>query len=188
MSDFGNMLQYTQNDYEYENQTVTFIDNHDVTRFGYIQQNKKVYNAGLAALLTCRGIPNIYYGTEQYVKPSDSSDVSGRIFMEKTSGFDKETTEYKLIKKTSELRQYNEAIPYGKTSIMYSDDNVIVYERKFFDNIVLIAINRQPDRKYTISNVKTTLPDGIYEDYLESLLNGNKVTVNKGVIKNLRIT
>lgn len=187
MSDFGNMLQYTQNDYEYENQTVTFIDNHDVTRFGYIQQNKKVYNAGLAALLTCRGIPNIYYGTEQYVKPSDSSDVSGRIFMEKTSGFDTETTAYKLIKKTSELRQYNEAIPYGKTSIMYSDDNVIVYERKFFDNIVLIAINRQPDRKYTISNVKTTLPDGIYEDYLESLLNGNKVTVNKGVIKNLEL-
>ena len=81
MADFGNMLMYTQDDYEYENQTVTFLDNHDVSRFGYLQRNEKTYNAVLATLLTSRGIPNIYYGTEQYVVPADGSDVSGRIFM-----------------------------------------------------------------------------------------------------------
>jgi glycosidase len=69
MSDFANMLEYTQNGYEYANQTVTFLDNHDVARFGHIQQNEKPYDAALAVLLTSRGTPNIYYGTEQHVNP-----------------------------------------------------------------------------------------------------------------------
>ena len=51
MADFGDMLMYTQDDYEYENQTVTFLDNHDVSRFGYLQRNEKPYNAALATLL-----------------------------------------------------------------------------------------------------------------------------------------
>ena len=79
MADFGNMLQYTQDDYDYENQAVTFLDNHDVTRFGYTQRSQKTYNAALATLLTSRGVPNIYYGTEQYVVPADAAmslDVS----------------------------------------------------------------------------------------------------------------
>ena len=57
-------MEYTQEDYDYENQTVTFLDNHDVSRFGYTQRSQKTYNAALATLLTSRGIPNIYYGTE----------------------------------------------------------------------------------------------------------------------------
>lgn len=105
MSDFANMLVYTQEDYTYVNQTVTFLDNHDVTRFGYIQQNAKPYNAALAVLLTSRGIPNIYYGTEQYVTSEDSSDVAGRIFMQTDCSFDTSTTAYSLIKELSDLRQ-----------------------------------------------------------------------------------
>ena len=47
--------------------SVTFIDNHDVTRFRYVQSNDKPFHAAIAALLTCRGTPNIYYGTERCV-------------------------------------------------------------------------------------------------------------------------
>ena len=125
MADFGNMLQYTQDDYDYENQAVTFLDNHDVTRFGYTQRSQKTYNAALATLLTSRGVPNIYYGTEQYVVPADGSDVSGRIFMQTDSSFDTDTTAYKLIGKLSELRQQNDAIAYGTTTIRYSNDDVL---------------------------------------------------------------
>ena len=119
------MLQYTQDDYDYENQAVTFLDNHDVTRFGYTQRSQKTYNAALATLLTSRGVPNIYYGTEQYVVPADGSDVSGRIFMQTDSSFDTDTTAYKLIGKLSELRQQNDAIAYGTTTIRYSNDDVL---------------------------------------------------------------
>lgn len=178
MSDFANMLVYTQEDYDYENQTVTFLDNHDVTRFGYIQQNAKPYNAALAVLLTSRGIPNIYYGTEQYVLPEDGSDVAGRIFMQTECSFDTSTTAYSLIKELSDLRQENEAIAYGTTTILYSDDNVAVYERQFYDNIVVVAVNRQPDRAYTVPSVETALSAGTYSDYLNGMLYGGSINVS----------
>ncbi|CQR23891.1 cyclomaltodextrin glucanotransferase [Streptococcus varani] len=188
MKDFGEMLQYTQKDYEYENQAVTFIDNHDVTRFGFVQREPKVYNAGLAALLTSRGTPNIYYGTEQYVQPTDASDVSGRVFMDKNSSFNTNTTAYKLIRAISDLRKDNDAIAYGETNVMYSDTDVIVFERKFYDDIVLVAINRRPDQSYTISNVHTNLQNGKYTDHLNGLLNGSEATVSNGVIANLELS
>lgn len=177
MSNFGNMLTYTANDYEYENQTVTFLDNHDVTRFGYLQQNQKPYNAALAVLLTSRGIPNIYYGTEQYVIPSDASDVSGRVFMQTDSSFNTSSTAYRLIGDLSELRQANDAVAYGETTVLYSTDNVLVYQRKFYDNVVVVAVNRQPDISYTIPAISTDLPTGTYSDYITGLLYGDPVNV-----------
>lgn len=119
----------------------------------------------MATLLTSRGVPNIYYGTEQYGVPADGSDVSGRIFMQTDSSFDTDTTAYKLIGKLSELRQQNDAIAYGTTTIRYSNDDVLIYERKFYDDVILVAINRQPDKAYTIDNVETLLPEGEYVDF-----------------------
>ena len=177
MSNFGDMLMYTSNDYEYENQAVTFLDNHDVTRFGYLQQNQKPYNAALAVLLTSRGIPNIYYGTEQYIIPSDGSDVAGRVFMETDSSFNTSSTAYQLIGDLSALRQSNDAVAYGMTSILYSSDNVLVYQRKFYDNVVVVAVNRQPDVSYTIPVIATDLPSGTYSDVMSGLLYGDPVTV-----------
>lgn len=180
MSDFGNMMEYTQEDYDYENQTVTFLDNHDVSRFGYTQRSQKTYNAALATLLTSRGIPNIYYGTEQYIVPADGSDVAGRIFMQTDSAFDTTTTAYQLIGELSDLRQDNDALAYGTTVIRYSSDDVLVYERQFYDDVVLVAVNRQPDASFTIDGVETMLPAGEYADYLNGMLDGSSITVSSG--------
>lgn len=180
MSDFGNMMEYTQEDYDYENQTVTFLDNHDVSRFGYTQRSQKTYNAALATLLTSRGIPNIYYGTEQYIVPADGSDVAGRIFMQTDSAFDTTTTAYQLIGELSDLRQDNDALAYGTTVIRYSSDDVLVYERQFYDDVVLVAVNRQPDANFTIDGVETMLPAGEYSDYLNGMLDGSSITVSSG--------
>ena len=188
MSDFANMLQYTQEDYDYENQTVTFLDNHDVTRFGYIQQNQKPYNAALAVLLTSRGIPNIYYGTEQYVIPDDGSDVAGRVFMQTETGFNTQTTAYGLIKTLSDLRQDNEAIAYGMTNVLYSSDDVIVYERKFYDNVVVVAVNRQPDLAFTVPELTTDLPDGYYSDVLAGKLYGDGINASSGIIPSFQLS
>lgn len=188
MSDFANMLEYTQEDYRYPNQTVTFLDNHDVTRFGYTQRSHKVYNAALAVLLTSRGIPTIYYGTEQYVVPDDSSDVAGRVYMPAECGFSTTTEAYQLIADLSALRQSNDAIAYGTTTIRYSDDNVMVYERQFYDNVVVVAVNRQPDVSYTIPAVMTSLPSGQYADYLSGDLFGTTATVQNGYISSFNIS
>lgn len=180
MSDFAKMLQYTQKDYSYENQAVTFLDNHDVTRFGYLQQNHKVYDAALAVLMTSRGIPNIYYGTEQYVKPADGSDVAGRVFMQTDCKFDQNTSAYKVIKKLSDLRKESNAIAYGETNVLYSDKDVVVYERQFYDDVVVVAVNRQPDKTASVPEIVTNLATGNYSDYLDGALLGgsNEVKSN----------
>ena len=187
MEDFGNMLMYTSADYSYENQTVTFLDNHDVSRFGYNQQNKKIVNEALVALLTSRGIPNIYYGTEQYVNPGTGSNDDGRVFMQTATGFSQDTQAYKIIGKLSNLRQNNNALAFGTTNILYSDDNVLVFERQFYDEHVVVAMNRQPDITYTVSNISTALPDGTYADVLGGLGYGDSVSVSGGKISSLTL-
>ncbi|MCX2795369.1 alpha-amylase family glycosyl hydrolase [Microbulbifer thermotolerans] len=182
MSAFGQMLIATSADYEYENQAVTFLDNHDVTRFRYIQPNDKPYHAALATLLTARGTPNIYYGTEQYLTSADSSDISGRVFMERETSFDQTTTAYKIIQALSALRRQNEAVAYGETAILYSSDDVLVFKRQFYDKQVIVAVNRQPDLSFTVPAINTTLPAGSYDDVLNGLLYGDSMTVNNGKI------
>ncbi|MDK2824632.1 MAG: cyclomaltodextrin glucanotransferase [Clostridia bacterium] len=177
MRDFGEMMIKTSNDYIYENQAVTFIDNHDVTRFRYIQPNDKPYHAALAVLMTSRGIPNIYYGTEQYLYPADDSDIAGRMFMQTSTSFDQTTTAYKLIRKLSDLRKSNEAVSYGTTEILYSTDDVLVFKRQFYDKQVIVAVNRQPDRSFDVPDLNTTLPVGTYHDVLEGLLYGKSMSV-----------
>ena len=177
MNDFAHMLMYTKDDYIYENQAVTFIDNHDVTRFGCIQRNHKPYNGAIAALMTSRGIPNIYYGTEQYVTPNSTSDIAGRVFMEKTVGFDTTSIAFQTIKHLSQLRQDNNALAYGTTKILYSNDDVVVFERQFYEDKVVVAINRQPDREFYIPAIPTALEVGEYPDYLEGMLGGNAIKV-----------
>jgi len=180
MSAFGDMMIKTSADYIYENQAVTFLDNHDVTRFRFIQPNNKPFHAALATLLTSRGTPNIYYGTEQYLSSADSSDIAGRVFMQTSASFDETTTAYNVIKKLSALRQANDAVAYGETSVMYSSNDVLVFKRQFYDKQVIVAVNRQPDQSFTVPALSTTLPAGTYSDQLGGLLFGQSINVSNG--------
>lgn len=180
MSDFGQMMTTTHVDYSYEHQTVTFIDNHDVTRFRYIQPNDRPFHAALATLMVSRGTPNIYYGTEQYLSSADASDIAGRVFMQRETTFDTSTTAYGVIAEMADLRQQNEAVPYGLTNILYSSDDVLVFEREFYDHRVITAVNRQPNASYNVPSMPTGLPNGQYADELGGLLYGDPVTVSGG--------
>ncbi|WP_321537792.1 alpha-amylase family glycosyl hydrolase, partial [Streptococcus suis] len=58
MLDFYNVLQATENDYEEINDQVTFIDNHDMSRFStLVNGNQLAVNQAYALLLTSRGVP-----------------------------------------------------------------------------------------------------------------------------------
>ncbi len=177
MAAFGSMMTTTANDYIYENQAVTFLDNHDVTRFRFIQPNNKPFHAAIATLMTSRGTPNIYYGTEQYLSSSDASDVAGRVFMETATTFNQSSTAYQVIKKMSDLRKANEALAFGGTEILYSTNDVLVFKRQFYDKQVIVAVNRQPDASFTVPAINTSLPMGTYTDQLTGLLFGASVTV-----------
>ena len=181
MAQFGSMLTQTSADYIYENQAITFLDNHDVTRFRYIQPNDKPFHAAIATLMTARGTPNIYYGTEQYMSSVNASDIAGRGFMQVASPtFSQTTTAYTTIKKLAALRAANEALAYGETSVLYSNNDVLVFSRKFFDKQVVVAVNRQPAVNYTVPVLATTLPAGTYTDQLTGTLFGTSNNVSGG--------
>lgn len=188
MSDFANMLMYTQEDYAFPNQTVTFIDNHDVTRFGYVQRRQSVFDAAIAVLMTSRGIPIIYYGTEHYVNPGYHNDNEGRVFMPVATGFGTDTTAYQLIGELAGLRRENDAIAFGLTNILYASNDVMVFERQFFDDVVVIAVNRQPDRSYTVvPQLHTNLPNGQFDDFLYGRLLGDGITVTNGRLSSFHL-
>lgn len=177
MSAFGSMMTQTSTDYIYENQAVTFLDNHDVTRFRFIQPNDKPYHAAIATLMTSRGIPNIYYGTEQYLSSVNASDIAGRVFMETETAFSQSTTAYSVIKKMSDLRQANDALAYGDTAILYSNNDVLVFKRQFYDKQVIVAVNRQPAVSYVVPAINTSFPVGSYSDELTGVLFGASMSV-----------
>ncbi len=172
MNDLSNMLGYTSRDYTYVNDAVTFIDNHDLVRFSTIQPDKAIFHAALAFHLTSRGTPVIYYGTEQYISGADSDD--GRQLM---PVFDTTTTAYQVIKQLAGLRKSNPALQYGTTNVRWVNNDVIIYERQFYDDIVLAAINRS-GYSYNISGLRTNLPPATYSDFLGGLLSGNSIVVN----------
>lgn len=178
MAAFGAMLLKTSEDYIYENQAVTFLDNHDVTRLRFIQPNDRPFHAAIATLMTSRGTPNIYYGTEQYLSSANASDIAGRVFMENETEFDETTTAYRVIQKLAALRRTNEALAFGDIEILHSTNDVLVFERQFYDKRVIVAVNRQPDQSFDVPALNTGLPIGTYVDALDGLLFGSSIEVS----------
>ncbi|WP_091481250.1 alpha-amylase family glycosyl hydrolase [Gracilibacillus orientalis] len=170
--DYQDMIEETSISYQEVNDQVTFIDNHDMSRFQKESASNLNTEMALAVLLTSRGVPTIYYGTEQYL--TGESDPENRKPM---PGFDKTTKAYQIISKLAHLRKSNLALGYGKTTERWVNEDVYIYERKFEDHIVVTAIN-SGENSYTITNMNTDLPEGTYSDVLDGLLNGNSLNVD----------
>lgn len=177
MNALANFYQYSDAQYEYENQTVTFFDNHDVKRFLKNNGDGRSLEVALTTTLVSRGIPNVYYGSEQYVEGFGTDGNDGRVFMDTSSSFNQTTRAYRIIQKLSDLRQQNDALAYGLTSVLYSSADVLVMSRKFFNKEVIIAINRSPYNSYTIPNLTTSMPAANYTDVLNGELSGASVNV-----------
>ncbi|QCT01443.1 Cyclomaltodextrin glucanotransferase [Paenibacillus algicola] len=163
------MLEGTAVDYAQVDDQVTFIDNHDMERF-QTGSNRKLEQA-LAFTLTSRGVPAIYYGTEQYMAGGNDPNNRARI-----PSFSTTTTAYNVIKKLAPLRKSNPAIAYGSTQERWINNDVIVYERKFGSSTAVIAINRNLNTSASISGMITSLPAGTYSDALGGLLGGGSMT------------
>ena len=167
--DLDNVIVQQQADFAYQNDLVNFIDNHDRQRFLTVDtssNDRKHLHEALAFILTARGIPCIYYGSEQYLEGGNDPDNRRRM-----PAFDETTTAFKLVKALSALRNANEALAFGSTSERWINSNVYIYERKFYDSVVVVAINKGTAAQ-NISGLVTSLPTGSYADYLDNLVGG----------------
>lgn len=178
-SEIDGTLTTENGNFTWDNDLVTFIDNHDMPRFLSVNNNTNRINEATAFLLTSRGIPSIYYGDEQYLHndTSGGGDPYNRPMM---SSFSTITTAYSLIHSLATLRQQNPALAYGTTQQRWINSDVYIFERKFFNDVVLTAINKNDTTGYSISGLNTALPAAGYSDYLGGLLGGSGITVNSG--------
>lgn len=147
--------------YEYPEQNVTFIDNHDLDRFyGVINQDFEKFKMGISILMTVRGIPSLFYGTE-LLMPSKGdhgllrTDFPGGWKEDEVDKFSSsgrselENEAFNYIKKLAHWRKNNEAITQGNTKQYIPEDGVYVYFRYTEGEVVMVAIN-QNDKSVTI--------------------------------------
>ncbi len=177
-------LSAESHEFDFPNDLVTFIDNHDKPRLLSIKNNPTRLDEATVFLFTCRGIPVIYYGDEQYLHNdtvNGNNEKGGDPYNRpRMSAFNITTTGYKLVGKLAGLRQTNSALAYGSMQQRWINNDVYIYERKFFDDLVLTAINKSDTASYSISGLFTALPAAVYPDYLGGLMGGLSITVNEG--------
>lgn len=174
MKDLNTVVTATASDYEEVGDQVTFIDNHDMSRFMTLSgQNQRDVENAYVLLLTSRGVPTIYYGSEQYAQ--GGTDPYNRGDM---PSFQTSTTAYTVISRLAPLRKTNPALAYGTTRERWLNNDVYIYERQFGSNVVLTAVNRNQSTGYSITGLNANLPAGTYSDVLQGVLGGGNITAS----------
>ena len=169
-------------DYLYNTATelITFIDNHDMPRFQSLNGDPELLKLAVILLMTSRGIPCIYYGTEQYLHndTNGGDDPYNRPLMEK---WDRDTPLYQIIQLLSKLRRLNPAISLGSQIEKYINDHIYCYVRSYRDSRCFVAINK--GEPVTIDIKNTDLEDGEYY----CILTNRRFLVEEGLLANLSL-
>lgn len=144
------------NDFLYKNpnNNVIFLDNHDLTRFySEVKEDTNKLKMGLAWLLTCRGIPEIYYGTEVLMKGIKNPDGWVRLDFpggwngDKKNAFAQEgltDAESSILQYTTTLanfRKNSSAITKGKLMQYVPQDGLYVYFRYDDKQTIMCVMN-----------------------------------------------
>ncbi|MBQ5979099.1 MAG: glycoside hydrolase family 13 protein [Bacteroidales bacterium] len=135
-----------------------FLDNHDLGRFSRVEdKGLDRYKQGIAFLLTTRGIPQIYYGTELLFKATKAQgdgairkDMPGGWPGDQRSVFTKdgrtpeEQEAYSYMQKILSWRKTSKAVTSG-TLTQYApfvqSGNCYVYARRSGDETVLVILS-----------------------------------------------
>jgi glycosidase len=157
------------------NDLVTFFDNHDQPRIMSQGADKMAVKEAISFLLTCRGVPVVYYGDEQYLY-SDTDRGAVPYNRNGMTSFGS-TDATLLIQYLAALRAANPAVAYGTMVQRWINNDVYIYERQLDTNVVLVAINKNPSTDQAISGLYTDLAPGSYADYLAQTMGGLGITV-----------
>ena len=179
------LYDYHTQDLVYANpmNLLIFLDNHDTSRFCKNEEDAKNivrYKQAITYLLTTRGIPQIYYGTE-ILMAADKSEGDGCLRRDFPGGWkgdkvncftaegrtDLQNEAFDYTRKLLNFRKGNEAICKGKMKHFSICKGVYVYERKYNDKSVVVFMNGT-DEKQTLSLVpyREILPSSSATDFI----------------------
>ncbi len=150
------------NDFIYKDPTrnLIFLDNHDMTRFfSTVNEDVAKQKMGIAWLLTCRGIPQMYYGTEVIMKGVSNPDGWVRLDFpggwtgDKKNAFTgegltaSETEVQQYTKALGTFRKSSSALKTGKLMQYLPVDGLYVYFRYDDNQTVMCVMNTSGKEK-----------------------------------------
>lgn len=172
------LYQTLAQDFVYQDATrnVIFLENHDTDRFlSVINNDVNKFKMGLVWLLTLRGIPQMYYGTEIGMNKSRQrsdgdvrEDFMGGWSEDKVNKFAAsgragvENEYFDFVKKLANYRRQSAALTTGKMIQFAPRDGIYVYFRYTDTEKVMIITNTNDKEKI----IKT--------DFCADILRGSK--------------
>nr|WP_294896847.1 glycoside hydrolase family 13 protein [uncultured Pedobacter sp.] len=149
--------------YKDATQNCIFLDNHDMSRFySMVNEDFDKYKMGMTMLLTMRGIPEMYYGTEILMKNYSNpdglvrSDFPGGWAKDSVNKFTekgrtaKENEAFNYVKTLANFRQKSEALESGKLMQYVPENGLYVYFRYLPNKpkgTVMVIINNNENAK-----------------------------------------
>lgn len=159
------LYDYQTQDLVYANpmNLLTFLDNHDTSRFAQTDEmakNLKRYKQAMVFLLTTRGIPQIYYGTE-ILMTGDKGKGDGDLRKDFPGGWQGDTRNcfvengrtaleneaFEFTRQLLNWRKGNQVIGKGNLKHYSIQNGVYVYQRKFNGKSVVVIMNGTDDSK-----------------------------------------
>jgi neopullulanase len=167
---------------------VTLADNHDVNRYLSSQSDDvRKLKMAMAFILTTRGIPEVYYGTEVLMKDV-KVEGDGRKRADFPGGWPGDTANafvsagrttdqndmFHYLQNLLNWRKGNEAIHSGKLKQFVPQDGIYVYCRYNDKQTVMVVMNNnEKDEK--------TLKTGIYDEFLRKFTSGKEIISGKDI-------
>lgn len=172
---------------------LTFLDNHDTDRFlPEMPDSLGVWKQALAFLLTSRGIPQLYYGTELLMngtkKISDGYirlDMPGGFPGDKVDAFtregrtDMQNEAWDYLSRLLQWRrgEANDVIAKGTLKHFMPQNGIYAYERRLGDKQVVVLLNGQSEpNTVTMERTLEILP---YGTTMRDLVSGKDMTITE---------
>ncbi len=193
----GEIYSFLSRDFLYPDpyNLVIFLDNHDVMRtIDLVDGDIKRFKMALQILLTTRGIPQIYYGTEIGLKGGEDHGEIRRNFPggfpgdERTAfeseGRSAEENEiWQFMKNLIEMRKAHRPLSKGKLLHFPAFDEFYIYFRIYENERIMIVVNnKEEDRNIDLKWLEKYFST---DDILENLKTG--ISHNFSIDKKLQI-
>jgi glycosidase len=148
---------------------LTFLDNHDLGRFNHKEDTTLTrYKQGIAFLLTNRGIPQIYYGTE-VLMTGTKEEGDGRLRKDFPGGWEDDKVDqftkagrtpmqneaWDYMQKLLTWRKANPAVTQGKMIHYAPKGGIYVYGRIKDNHRVMVVLNSS-DKEQTVKTERFT--------------------------------
>ncbi len=145
-----------------------FCDNHDLDRiFTSLNENIDYWKMAVGALLTLRGTPTLYYGTEIAMTGKEHDghgfirkDFTGGWAKDERNAFSKpgrttiENNTFNYLQKLLKWRQSKKVIHTGKLTQFIPADNIYVYFRSDESDCIMIAFNNSKNELKALDTEK----------------------------------